>query len=86
MVVGPKNIKKTKQLFKEGLRLYAPGKIVRLLDPILDSLRVGETVFPKLDEPKVYVCNDKLCSEPLDEEADIPVHYLELVENTRIKY
>lgn len=83
VVVGSRDNEKTGQLFKEGLRLYAPGKIVRILDPDKDSLKIGEITFPNLGEPRAYVCTDKLCSEPLSEASNLPIHYRELVQNSR---
>lgn len=66
VIVGSRSTQQTRRLFREGLRLYAPGKIVRLLDPQVDSLRIGEVTFPNIETPRAYICTDKLCSQPID--------------------
>ena len=83
VIVGSREDDKTARFFREGLRIYAPGKIVRLLDPSVDSLRIAETTFPRLDEPRAYACTDKLCSEPAREPAELPSRYGELVKISR---
>ena len=83
VVVGSRENEKTIRLFQEGLRLYAPGKIVRLLDPDVDSLKIGDITFPALREPRAYVCSEKLCSEPISVARELPIHYNELVKNSR---
>ena len=65
VVVGSQGSEQAWALFHEGLRLYAPGKIVRFLDPARDSLRVGEVTFPSDNKPRAFMCTNLLCSPPV---------------------
>ncbi len=80
VVVGSSENKKTVQLFKEALKLYAPGKVIRLLVPGVHSLNIGEITFPEGDVPQAYVCTEKLCSDPVFNSDDLPFRYKNLVE------
>ena len=81
VIVGSKHDKATMLLFQEGGKLYAPGKIVRLLDPAIDSLKIGDITFPKLNEPKAYICTNTMCSEPFHEASEFSARYRELLES-----
>ena len=83
VVVGPRESQATGRLFREALKLYAPGKIIRLLDPASDSLTIGEITFPASDEPRAYVCTEKLCSEPISDASELDGRYKELREIIR---
>ncbi len=83
VVVGSKWDEKTMSLFQEGGKLYAPGKIVRLLDPAIDSLKIGDITFPKLNEPKAYICTDTMCSEPFHEPSGFSARYQELIHGVK---
>ncbi len=65
VVVGTRADRMTDELLSGAFRLYAPGKIVRLLDPAGDSLAVGDVQFPKSDSPQAYICTDRFCSKPI---------------------
>ncbi len=65
VVVGPRADTVTQALWREALRIYAPRKLVWLLDPRRDVLRVGEVKFPYAEEPQAYVCTDRFCSKPV---------------------
>ncbi len=65
VVVGNKREVQAQKLFRKGLEVYAPGKLVRFLDPEVDRLSLGEVTFPRLPEPRAYVCTDRLCSSPI---------------------
>ena len=71
VVVGSKGSETAQELFTQGFRIYAPGKIVRFLDPKVDSLTIGEVTFPKMDEPRAYICTDRLCSQPIENPKDM---------------
>ncbi len=82
VIVGSREDEKTMRLFQEGLKLYAPGKIVRLLDPNIDSLEIGEITFPRLNEATAYICTDVICSEPFHESTEFSSRYQELLDYT----
>lgn len=71
VVVGKKSEPTTLDLFQKALTLYIPGKIVRLLDPDRDSLKIGEVIFPPHDRPQAFVCTDKFCSQPISESEQL---------------
>ncbi len=67
VVVGDKERELTQRLYQSGLRLYAPGKVAKILDPSVDVLKVGEVSFPKRSDPTAYLCTDKLCSPTISD-------------------
>ncbi len=72
VVIGESANPKTKALYQQAMRLYIPGKIVRLLDPDRDSLQVGEVTFPVQKFPQAFVCTDKFCSPPITDPDQLP--------------
>ena len=81
VVVGPRANGKTQSLFQQALRVYSPGKIVRILDPQHETLSLGEVTFPRLNEPQAYICTDKLCSAPVASPKDLESTLQELLTN-----
>ena len=81
VIVGPRTNGKTQSLFQQALRVYSPGKIVRILDPQHDVLSLGEVTFPRLDESRAYICTDKLCSTPVANPNDLESTLQELLTN-----
>ncbi len=81
VIIGHKANPETQGLFQEGLRLYAPGKIVRSLDPHKDALKVGEISFPNIGKPTAYICTDKLCSAPVHDPKGLAPAFTELLKN-----
>ena len=81
VIIGHKANPETRDLFQEGLRLYAPGKIVRNLDPHFDALELGEISFPNTGIPTAYICTDKLCSAPVNDPKDVAPALAELLKN-----
>ncbi len=78
VVVGEKSKAEAQSLFGHGLALYVPGKVVRFLDPRVDSLSIGEITFPKASGPLAYVCTDRLCSKPIARGADLAEQFQEM--------
>ncbi len=78
VVVGEKSNMQAKNLFSHSLAVYAPGKLVRFLDPQVDSLALGEISFPKTSSPLAYVCTDRLCSSPLSSGEELADHFREI--------
>ncbi|RMH09556.1 MAG: thioredoxin domain-containing protein [Nitrospirae bacterium] len=65
VVVGTRSDKAVQELFTQSLRLYFPGKLVRLLDPQRDSLTIGTITFPRFPAPRAYICTSQVCSQPI---------------------
>ncbi|GJL53680.1 MAG: thioredoxin domain-containing protein [Nitrospirales bacterium] len=83
VVVGSKDDDTTSRLFQEGLKLYAPGKIVRWLDPAVDSLQIGEVTFPNTTEPTAYICANTICSQPFHRATEFPSRYQDVLNLTQ---
>ena len=79
VVVGEKSQAEARHLFDRSLVLYAPGKLVRFLDPRVDSLSLGEVTFPKVSGPFAYVCTDRLCSSPIAQADELPERFREML-------
>lgn len=79
VVVGEKSQAEAKNLFERSLAMYAPGKLVRFLDPRVDSLSIGEVTFPKVTGPFAYVCTDRLCSSPIAQADELPERFREML-------
>ena len=79
VIVGARTNGKTRSLFQQGLRVYSPGKIVRILDPQRDQLSLGGVTFPKFSEPRAFICTDKLCSAPVESPGALESTLLELL-------
>ena len=78
VVVGEKSQDAARRLFDRSLALYAPGKLVRFLDPRVDSLSIGEVTFPKASGPLAYVCTDRLCSSPIARADELSDRFREM--------
>ena len=55
----------------EGLEAFLAWKIVRVLDPATDLLKIGQLTFPQQESAVAYVCREGACSPPLAHPADI---------------
>jgi uncharacterized protein YyaL (SSP411 family) len=83
VVVGAKQDPTAKKLFRKALELYVPGKVVRHLDPQVDTLSVGEVTFPQTTASQAYVCTDKLCSSPIQNAEALHDHLEEVIAGLR---
>lgn len=79
VVVGEKSKVAARRLFERSLAIYAPGKLVRFLDPRVDSLSLGEVTFPKVSGPFAYVCTDRLCSSPIARADELPDRFQDML-------
>lgn len=79
VVVGEKSRAEARHLFDRSLAMYVPGKLVRFLDPRVDSLSIGEVTFPKVAGPFAYVCTDRLCSSPIAQADELPDRFREML-------
>lgn len=79
VVVGEKADQTSQNLFHRALQLYAPGKVVRFLNPQIDQLSIGEVTFPRTEVPQAYVCTDTLCSSPISSAEALSDHLDEVM-------
>ncbi len=79
VVVGEKSRSEARHIFDRSLAIYAPGKLVRFLDPRVDSLAIGEVTFPNVAGPFAYVCTDRLCSSPIAQADELPERFQEML-------
>lgn len=66
VIVGPERDEGTINLHKEVLRFFEPNKIIEILNPEKHEKRISKLNYPVHEEPKLYVCANKFCSEPID--------------------
>jgi uncharacterized protein YyaL (SSP411 family) len=64
-VVGPSAHAKTRSLLRASHRLYAPHRVIQLLDPGLDATRIESLGFPVNGDPALYVCLGDRCLPPI---------------------
>ena len=83
VVVGARHDPMAKNLIRKALELYVPGKVVRHLDPQVDTLSVGEVTFPQTTASQAYVCTDKLCSSPIQHAEALREHLEEVMAGLR---
>ncbi len=65
-VVGIPGDVRTRTLWKEAHRLYCPGKMVKMFNPLQGPMKWGEINFPYDDgKPAAFLCTDQLCLAPV---------------------
>ena len=77
--MGEKQDSSANFLLKKARQLYVPGKLVRFLDPHVDTLSIGEITFPQSEIAQAFVCTDKLCSSPIQNAEELSDHLNEVV-------
>ncbi|MBP6964466.1 MAG: thioredoxin domain-containing protein [Armatimonadetes bacterium] len=65
VVVGRRGDTETGRMLRAGLRAYEPKKIIRILDPDEDPLRIGEAEYPSRAEPVAYVSQPGAPTRPV---------------------
>ena len=71
VLVGSSSDRRTRRLLKSALRIYAPHKVVQMLDPQDDGDRVEELGFPVDGPPALYVCMSGMCMAPVYTPAQV---------------
>jgi uncharacterized protein len=66
-IVGAMMDARTRELHNAALDESAPGKIVQLLDPGRDQVRIAQLGYPIGDVPLAYVCVGQKCLAPVNE-------------------
>jgi len=65
VVIGSLQEARTKAILKAANLIYAPHKIIQLLQPEKDSDRIAAQGFPKVMTPALYACMGGKCLAPL---------------------
>ena len=71
VVVGSSSDRRTRRLLRSALRVYAPHKVVQMLDPQNDKDRVVDLGFPVDGPPALYVCMSGMCMAPVYTPAQV---------------
>ena len=71
VLVGSSSDRRTRLLLKSALRVYAPHKVVQVLDPQNDKDRVEDLGFPVDGPPALYVCMSGMCMAPVYTPAQV---------------
>ena len=71
VLVGSSSDRRTRPLLKSALRVYAPHKVVQVLDPQNDKDRVEDLGFPVDGPPALYVCMSGMCMAPVYTPAQV---------------
>ncbi len=71
-IVGPADDPRTHALLVAALDVYAPDKLVQLLDPARDAARLGELGYPPDGgNPRAFVCVGQKCLPPVSDPKGI---------------
>lgn len=71
VVVGPKGDPRTIVIHKEALDIPKYWKVVQVIDPRTDTLKIGDVEYPSLENPVAYICKDGVCSPPFEDPVEI---------------
>jgi uncharacterized protein YyaL (SSP411 family) len=71
VLVGADSDSRTRRLLGAALRVFAPYKVVQVLDPMEDADRVSELGFPIDAPPALYVCMSGMCLSPIHTPAQV---------------
>ncbi len=71
VIVGMKSDANTLVLHKEGLNGILQWKLIQVLEPTTDPLKIGQLSFPRHETPVAYICKEGTCSPPLSRSSDI---------------
>lgn len=71
IVAGNQSDSRTERLLQASLKIYAPNRLVQVLDPIWERDRLEAMGFPAIEIPVVHVCRGHLCAEPVIDPAQI---------------
>jgi uncharacterized protein YyaL (SSP411 family) len=71
VLVGTSSDSRTRRILGAALRVFAPYKVVQVLDPTEDAARVSELGFPIDASPALYVCMSGMCLSPIHTPAQV---------------
>lgn len=65
VVAGGRDEPQTERLLNAGLRVYAPNRLIQVLDPVWERDKLEQMGLPAVDIPAVHVYQDTLYAEPV---------------------
>ena len=71
VLVGSSSDRRTRRLLKSALRVYAPHRIVQVLDIQDDEGRISSLGFPVDGPPALYACMSGMCLAPVYAPAQV---------------
>ena len=71
IVAGNRDDPQTARLLQASLSVYAPNRIVQLIDPIWERDKLEQMGFPAVEIPVVHVYQGNLCAEPVFDPAQV---------------
>lgn len=74
IIVGSAEDALTRDLRQASLRLYAPYRVIQVVDPAWEKERLARLGYPAEPAPRAYICVGLTCAQPTanpDEVADI---------------
>ena len=71
VLVGALSNRRTRRLLKSALRVYAPHRIVQVLDTQADKDRISSLGFPVDGPPALYACMSGMCLAPIYAPAQV---------------
>jgi uncharacterized protein YyaL (SSP411 family) len=70
-IIGSIDKPQTKAMLSEAHRFYEPRRVIRILDPELDSKAITDLSYPIPKPPTAYVCVGKACTAPITDPLQI---------------
>jgi hypothetical protein len=70
-VIGERTDTRTQELLRAACKVFAPERVIALLDPAEDSALIDKLGLAYLGEPSVFACIGDMCSLPITEPADV---------------
>ena len=71
VLVGAAADRRTQRLLRSALRVFAPHRIIQVLDPQEDEVRVSALGFPVNTPPSLYACMSGMCLSPIRTPAQV---------------
>ena len=71
VLVGAAADRRTQRLLRSALRVFAPHRIIQVLDPQEDEVRVSALGFPVNTPPSLYACMSGMCLSPIHTPAQV---------------
>jgi len=69
--VGEKSDRGTHSLLKEALSFFEPRKVILIIDPKEDAVRLAQLPYVARPQPVLYACVETACSMPISEPQNV---------------
>jgi hypothetical protein len=71
IIVGSADDERTRDLRQASLRLYAPYRVIQVVDPQWEKDRLVRLGYPAEPAPRAYICVGLTCAQPTDKAQEI---------------